>query len=243
VLVNRVGLRLRVSDFFNIVYSRVRRVLRIGLPAAAENVCYWTAFMFVTRQVAGPGEQSLAIQQYTMQLQRVVIIFSIAIGLATEILVGHHVGAGQMELAYKQPIASVRTGVLLATALVALIALASPWLAAAFTQDPQVVAGCVLLMRMSVVIEAGRVFNIVLINSLRATGDVRFPIQMAVVSMWFVWVPMAWCAVHWGFGLVGVWVAMATDEWVRGLMMLRRWRQRTWVPFAERSREQVLSAQ
>jgi Na+-driven multidrug efflux pump len=93
---------------------------------------------------------------------------------------------------------------------------------------------------MSIPLEAGRVFNIVVINSLRATGDVRFPIKMAVVSMWFVWVPLAWLAVKLGWGLPGIWLAMCTDEWFRGLSMFRRWRRRTWVPFAMRSRSNVV---
>jgi Na+-driven multidrug efflux pump len=29
-------------------------------------------------------------------------------------------------------------------------------------------------------------------------------------------------------GLVGVWIAFASDEWLRGLLMLLRWRSRAW---------------
>ena len=42
-----------------------------------------------------------------------------------------------------------------------------------------------------------------------------------------------------GMGLVGVWIAMACDEWLRGLMMYRRWKQRKWVKYAERTRAKV----
>ena len=29
-------------------------------------------------------------------------------------------------------------------------------------------------------------------------------------------------------GLVGVWIAFASDEWIRGIIMLKRWKSRAW---------------
>ncbi len=50
----------------------------------------------------------------------------------------------------------------------------------------------------------------IVISSLRATGDVGFPIQMAVLSMWCVWVPLAWLlGLKLGLGLAGIWIAHA----------------------------------
>lgn len=238
-LSSRTGLKLRPRDFAFPEFGRVRRVLRIGLPAAAENICYWTAFMFVTRQVATLGAEKLAAQEYTLQIQCFVIMFTMAIAMANEIMVGHFVGTGKLDAAYRRTQASVRMGLLIAIGTVILAASATPWLIGHFTRNQRIAESCTWLMRISIVLEGGRVFNLVVINALRATGDAKFPFRMAVLSMWFVWVPMAWGAVHFGFGLIGVWVAMTADEWIRGLMMLHRWRKRKWVPFAEHSRRQV----
>jgi Na+-driven multidrug efflux pump len=106
-----------------------------------------------------------------------------------------------------------------------------------------IIAGAVVLVRLSVLLEPGRVFNLVVINSLRATGDVGFPIKMAVLSMWLVWVPLAWLlGVKLGWGLPGVWLAMTIDEWTRGVLMYRRWKARKWVKYAERSRAHLSPA-
>lgn len=241
-LTNRIGLKLKPRDFVFLEWGRVRSVLRIGLPAAAENICYWTAFMFVTRQVATLGAEKLAVQEYTLQIQYIAIMFTMAIALANEIMVGHFVGAGKLDSAYRQTLASVRIGLFIAIGTAILVALAAPWLIGRFTDNRRIVEACTWLIRISIVLEGGRVFNLVVINALRATGDVKFPFRMALLSMWLVWVPMAWGAVHFGFGLNGVWVAMAADEWIRGLVMLHRWRKRKWVPFAEHSRRLVNTA-
>lgn len=239
VLSHRIGMKLRPRDFAFLEWSKVRIVLRIGMPAAAENLTYWTAFMFVTRQVATLGAEKLAAQEYTMQIQCLVIMFTMAIALANEIMVGHAVGAGKLDSAYRQTLASVRTGLLIALGTVIVVALATPWLVGRFTDNRRIVESCTWLIRIAIVLEGGRVFNLIVINALRATGDTKFPFRMALLSMWLVWVPMAWGAVHFGFGLAGVWVAMTADEWIRGLLMLHRWRKRKWVPFAEHSRSQV----
>lgn len=241
-LSERIKFRLAARDFIALDRRRIRSVLRIGLPAAAENVCYWVAFMFVTRQVATLGPGQLAAQEYTMQIQCFVIMFTMAIALANEIMVGHFVGAGRLDSAYLRTLASVRMGLFVAFGAVILVALATPWLVGRFTPDRGIVESCSWLTRIAIVLEGGRVFNLIVINALRATGDAKFPFRMAVLSMWMVWVPMAWGAVHFGFGLPGVWAAMTADEWIRGLLMLHRWRKRKWVPSAVRSFQQVGAA-
>jgi Na+-driven multidrug efflux pump len=236
----RTHLRLRLRDFFQIASSRVVRILRIGLPAAGENLCYWIAFMLVTTFVAKLGADSLATQSYTLQLQRMVMLFSIAIGLGTEILIGHLVGAGEFEAAYRELLRSLRTGLMTATGVILILALSAPWAIRCFTTNATIVGGAVVLLRMSIVLEPGRVFNLIVINSLRATGDVGFPIRMAVLSMWFVWVPLAWLlGIKLGWGLPGIWIAMTIDEWTRGILMYRRWKSRRWVQSAHRSRAHV----
>jgi putative MATE family efflux protein len=235
-----IHLRLRIADFFTIQWGRVRRILHIGLPAAGEQVCYWSAFIVVTTFVARMGPEKLAVQSYTLTIQRFAMLFSFSIGLGTEILIGHLVGAGQFEEAYRKLLRSVRTGLILVTIVIIGVAAAGPHILGRFTQDAAIISTGSLLLRLAILLEPGRVFNVIVISSLRATGDVGFPIQMAVLSMWCVWVPLAWfLGLKLGLGLVGVWIAMITDEWLRGLLMYWRWKKRRWVKYAQRSRARV----
>jgi len=236
----RTHLRLRARDFFCIVWAKVGRILRIGLPAAGENMNYWLALMTVTTFTARLGGDSLAIQSYSLQIERVVLLFSLSLGLGTEILIGHLVGAGQFEEAYHTLLKSVRTGLILVSCAILPIALLAPYALGGFTNDVAIIAGGTLLLRLGILLEPGRVFNVIVINSLRATGDVWFPISMCAFSTWCVWVPLAWLlAIKLGLGMAGIWISMIVDEWLRGLMMLRRWKQRHWMESARRSHEMV----
>ena len=98
-----------------------------------------------------------------------------------------------------------------------------------------------MLLWMSIFYEPGRVFNIVIINALRATGDARFPVQIGACSQWLFSVPLCWLlGVKFHWGLPGIWLAMMIEEWFRGMVMYRRWKKRDWMKYAQRSREKVL---
>ncbi|MBI3886952.1 MAG: MATE family efflux transporter, partial [Opitutae bacterium] len=240
LLDRRLGLRLRARDFFRAPVARIRRILHIGLPAAGEHMSYWVSLMVITSFAARLGGESLATMTYTQNVQRLVILFSIALGLGTEIFVGRLIGAGEFEEAYRQVLKNIRTGLLVSTGAILLVAAAAEPLLGLFSPDAAVVAGGALLLRLSVLYEPGRVFNIVGINALRATGDARFPVQIATCSQWLLSVPLCWLfGLRLGWGLPGIWVAMMLEEWLRGLIMYRRWKRRDWLKYARRSRDQV----
>lgn len=236
----RVKLSLKLRDFFALSRQRMEGILHIGLPAAGEQASWFLAFMTITAFTARMGDQALATQSYSFQLVWVVVLCSVAIGLATEIVVGHMVGAGQFEEAYRQLLRSLRVGFVIAIAVAALVALLSPWLLGLFTQDPTIIATGVVLMRIGLLLEPGRVFNLVVINALRASGDARYPVLIGFFSIWGVLAFGSWLlGTYFGLGLVGVWIAMTMDEWLRGLLMYRRWRQRKWLKYAQRTHAKV----
>ncbi|WP_415907314.1 MATE family efflux transporter [Oleiharenicola sp. Vm1] len=240
LLDRRLKLMLRARDFVDIRLDRIKRILHIGLPAAGEHMSYWVSLMVITSFVARLGAESLAMMTYTRQAQLLVILFSIALGLGTELLIGRLVGAGDFAGAYREVMRSVRIGFAISTAAIVIVAACGKPLLSQFSHDPVVITGGAVLLLMSIPYEPGRVLNIVIINALRATGDARFPISIAMVSQWCFSVPLCWLfGLKLGWGLPGVWVAMMIEEWARGLMMLWRWRKRSWLPYAQRSRDAV----
>jgi Na+-driven multidrug efflux pump len=44
-----------------------------------------------------------------------------------------------------------------------------------------------------------------------------------------------------GLGLMGIWIAYASDEWLRGLLMWRRWVTLGWVPHAREAHRRLRS--
>ena len=64
---------------------------------------------------------------------------------------------------------------------------------------------------------------------MRAAGDVKFPTYLGMASMWGVSVLLGYLfGIVFDFGLVGIWIAMALDEIVRGVVVYIRWKRGTW---------------
>jgi Na+-driven multidrug efflux pump len=102
----------------------------------------------------------------------------------------------------------------------------------AFTRDPVVIQAAQTLLWISVLLETGRVFNLVLNGVLRSTGDAVYPAAASIGSQLLV-LGVGSLVLGRHFGLVGIWFAYAADEWIRGLLMYWRWHKGGWLPFAE----------
>jgi Na+-driven multidrug efflux pump len=220
-----LGLRLQAADFWRLQREPLAAILRIGGPGAAETILYRAAFFVSVVAVSRLGESALAAHTYASQLSYWVLVPGLALGLSVEVVVARHVGAGQHAQAHAVVRRSLAWG--LPTAVLAALAmgLAAPWVLGGFTQTPQLLQLAGVLLLWQVLVEPGRTLNLVLVNALRATGDVRYPFMAGAASLVLVlaggswWLGSAW-------GVVGVWLAYAADEWLRGLLMAWRWWQR-----------------
>jgi Na+-driven multidrug efflux pump len=240
---SRLNLSLRAPDWWRLVRAPLATVLHIGIPGAAENIAWRLAFMVSLAAVAQLGALSLATHAYTVQFMHVILIFGLAIAFAAEILVGHMIGAGALHEAHRLVRKSLALGLVVAVIVATGFAVAGPWLMRQFTSDPAIIElGCMLLW-WTVLVEPGRVFNLVVINALRATGDARYPVVAGAASMAVVLAGGSWfLGVQLGWGLVGVWVAYAADEWIRGLLMWRRWATLGWLPHARAAHRRLRHA-
>jgi len=239
----RLGLVPRASDWWRLPRAELAAVLHIGLPGAAENIAWRLCFMVSLAVAARLGATALATHAYVMQIMNGVLLFGAATGVAIEIVVGHLAGAGQLHEAYRLVRKALVAGLVVSTSLALGVALSGPWLLGLFTRDATIIASGATLLWLTVLVESGRTFNLVVINALRATGDARYPLLAGVASLVGVLAGGSWfLGAHMGWGLVGLWIAYAADEWLRGLLMWRRWARHEWVPFARATRRRLRAA-
>jgi Na+-driven multidrug efflux pump len=70
----------------------------------------------------------------------------------------------------------------------------------------------------------------VLSGAMRGAGDTKTTMLIGFVSMYLVRVPLVWIiGVELGYGLVGVWYALATELMFRGALNLARFMQGGWM--------------
>lgn len=229
ILYRRMPARIRNRDYVTWNGTYVKQIMSVGLPAAGEHLSWQSHYLMVVSFVNMIGVTALNTHVYVMNVSNYFMALALAIGAGTEIIVGQMVGSGDMNAAYRRLMKSVRISFLITLGIVGVASLFRHEMIGMFTEDSDIIAVGATIFLLSVVLEPGRTFNIVIINSLRAAGDARFPVLMGVLSMWGVAVPLAYLlGVHFGIGLLGIWIAFAADEWLRGIIMLLRWRSRVW---------------
>jgi putative MATE family efflux protein len=239
----RLGLRPVWSDWWRVNKAQLWPVLHIGLPGAAENMAWEVAFMCSVAAVGVMGTQALATQSYVLQFNMWILISGAAIGITVEMLVGHMVGARQWRQAHTLVRRAQKLGFFITLLVACAMALGAPWLLRWFTQDPRIIEEGVTLLWLSILLETGRTFNLIVIAALRATGDSRYPFYAGVGSMALVLAGGSWLlGVHWQLGLPGVWMAYAADEWIRGMLMWRRWLSLGWLPHARATHARLRGA-
>lgn len=239
----RLALVPQAADWWRLRRAELAAVAHIGLPGAAENIVYRLSFM-VSIGVAGSlGARALATHAYAQQVTGIGLLFGVATGLSAEIVVGHLIGAGHLRQAHGLVRRALARGLAVSVAVATLAALAGPWVLRLFTDDAAIIHDAGVLLWLTVLLEPGRTFNIVVINALRAAGDARYPVLAGAASMVIVLAGGSWLlGSHLGWGLPGLWIAYAADEWLRGLLMWRRWETLAWVPHARASRRRLAAA-
>ena len=229
LLYRRLPMKIAVEDYLNFNKSFIKKILKIGVPSAGENVVYNTSQMAITVIIGLMGAMALTTRVYTFNIMSFMMLFGIAIGQGTQILIGYKVGAREFDKAYHQLLKSLKLSIIITMAITVIIVSIREPILGVFTTNKEIIREGSKVLLLCLILEPGRTFNIVVISSLRAAGDAVFPVKMAFVSMWGISVPLAYIlGIKMGFGLSGVWIAFIVDEWFRGIIMYIRWKSRAW---------------
>jgi len=98
-----------------------------------------------------------------------------------------------------------------------------------FTDNQAIIDLAKIIVIIDIALELGRGVNILIGNTLKAAGDIRFPVFFAIIISWTVMIPLGYLfGVYFELGLVGIWIALAVDEVVRGVILSFRWYSRKW---------------
>lgn len=208
----------------------IGKIMRIGIPGATETFLYNLSQLVITSIVLNfLSEEELIAKTYVQNITMFFYIFSLSIGQASQILIGHLIGAGKTDEAYRRGLASYRRALLITLSVCAVGTLLRYPLLGIFTDNPTVIEFGAGVLLINLALEFGRTTNLVLIACLRGTGDVYFPTACAVFSNWTLSVLGSYLlAVVCGLGLYGLWIALAADEAVRGVLMILRWKSGKW---------------
>ena len=164
-------------------FNVIKNLLSIGIPTAGENLAWNVGQLMILSMVNALGTSYIASRTYLMLVATFVMTFSISLGQGTAIQVGQLVGAHEPEEAYKKCFKSLKLSIILAFIVTSIVVLFKRNIMGIFTTDPTILEISLKVFPLMIILEVGRVFNIVIINSLHAAGDIKFPMFMGIILL------------------------------------------------------------
>lgn len=210
--------------------ARLRRLLDIGYPAAAEQVVFQVGF-FIFLMLIGNfyGTEAFAAYNVGGNLLMVCITVGFGFSIAGSTLVGQHLGAGDYPGATRSGWRACALATLTMGGLGFLVALFAGELAAYFIGDePLTVRYTIILIYVLGAMMPLLAVEFALGGALRGAGDTRFPLIATLCGLIGVRCGLAVLFTYMELPVVWVYSAMVGDFLVKAVMLVVRFRRGRW---------------
>ncbi len=202
----------------------LHKILYISIPTGLENSIFQIGKLIVSTMTAGLGTVVITANAITNSIAGFQNIPSNSIGTGLVTVTGQAIGAGDEKTAYKLIKKFMKMSYLYTTILGVLIFIFPEQICHIYKLSPETTELVVIVLRFNCIMSIlAHTPSFALPNALRAAGDVRFTMSIAIASMWIFRIGFAYIlGIKLGFGLLGIWAAMTIDWIVRSICYVSR---------------------
>lgn len=208
----------------------IQKILNIGVPNGLENSMFQVGKILVASLIATYGSTSIAANAVSNTVATFQIIPGVTIGLAVITVVGQCIGAKNYEESKqytKKLLFLSHAGIIVLNAVIILLLPIILNLYNLSDETYQMARQIIILHGIVAMIIWPESFT--LPNSLRASNDVKFTMLTSILSMWLCRIGMSYIlGTYFHLGVLGVWMAMMVDWFVRASIFLFRYKNERW---------------
>jgi len=204
--------------------DRLRRLFRLGLPAALQLTLEVGVFAAATALAARLEAFALAAHQIALTAASITFMVPLGIASAGAVRVGQAVGRRDPHGAGAAGWAAIIFGgaFMLAAGLAFVIApraIVSP-----FTNDAAVIATAMRLLLVAAAFQLFDGLQVVTTGVMRGLGDTRTPMLCHLLGLWGLGLPLGWAlAFPAGLGIVGMWIGLSAGLIAVGGVLVGVW--------------------
>ncbi|ACZ43136.1 MATE efflux family protein [Thermobaculum terrenum ATCC BAA-798] len=182
-------------------------VMRIGVPAAMEQVMISAGFFVLSVIVAHLGTDILAAYRITFTALSFSFLPGIGFAIAATTLVGQSVGARRVREGESAARVATLWAMIWMGTIGAVLFLGAESIMGLFSQDPEVVGIGASALRLVALAQPFWAIEFVQAGAIRGTGDTWYPMVVNTLGMWGT-VAISWALVRFTeLSLVGVWLS------------------------------------
>ena len=224
---------LRVCDYLHWKFDKVyiEKILAIGIPSGLENGMFQLGKILVQSLIAAFGTYSIAANAVSNNLAQMQIIPGMAISLAMVTVVGQCVGANDYIQAKYYIKKLMKITYVSMFVLIVFILLLTPIILSFYSLSKETMDlayQCIFFHGIVGALIWPTAFTFP--NALRASNDAKYTMIVSAVSMLTFRLCLSYILGQYcGLGLLGVWLAMFVDWFVRCIFFVWRYLSGKWM--------------
>ncbi|MFT6432115.1 MAG: MATE family multidrug resistance protein [Candidatus Azotimanducaceae bacterium] len=209
-------------------WTRIKPLLIIGLPIGASIFSEVGLFSFTTLLLGRFGADTVAAHNIAMNLNGVLFMPAMALGMAATIRIGFRVGAAEITDARITAALAIATTVVIALLGSVFIYFFRFDLANLYTQDSNIADQASVLLLFVTFFLIFDAIQSTSAGALRGFKDTRVPMWIAIFSFWVIGLPME-CILGFGWigepmGVYGFWIGLSIGVGTAALLLsIRLW--------------------
>ena len=216
----------KIANFMD----KTGKLFNIGLNAFIEQIFLRFGFFIYAKVVAGLGTAEFAAHQVCMNIMTISFGFGDGLQVANTSLVGQSLGQRRSDLAIVYTRISQLIGITIALILCFAVSFFSNPLVNIFSNDIEVIELASIPMKILGITILFQIPQVIIVGALRGAGDVRFVAWMMLFCVgiirpflsYFLAYPLGW-------GLIGAWIGLFLDQFMRFLISFVRFHGGHWL--------------
>jgi MATE family, multidrug efflux pump len=208
--------------------SRIWRLFRLGLPAAAQILVEIGVFAVATALIGRLDAVSLAAHQIALNTVSFTFMVPLGVGAAAAVRVGQALGKGQAKAAEDAGWAALVLGAAFMACAAVVLWVAPELIARVYSPDRAVIRAGASLLVIGGFFQLFDGLQTVATGALRGAGDTHSPMICHLLAYWVLGLPIGYylCFSR-GWGARGLWMGLALALILIGVVLALVWHRKT----------------
>jgi len=223
------AINLNLETVKRLEFTYIPRVIKVGIPAALERLAISGGQLIYARSIVLLGTIPYAAHAISINAEAISYMPGYGFAMAATTLVGQNMGAGKPDVAERSVWETLRIGSAIMGFMGVLFFLFPEFFMRIYTNELEVIALGRVTLRTMGIAQIPLAVGFIIPGALRGAGDTRSVLYSTIIGMWGVRLGVTYILVYWfQMGLLGAWLAMAADWFLRSVYVLARFKSGSW---------------
>ena len=223
---NWISLELKDLKFD---YFTSKRILKVGIPAAVEQLGLRIGMLIFEMMVISLGNLSYAAHKIALTAESISFNLGFAFSFAASALVGQELGKGSSQKALKDGYICTIIAMIVMSTFGLLFFIIPQFLVSLFTKDKDVIELATMALKIVSICQPFSGASMVLAGALRGAGDTKSVLLITYLGIFLIRIPITYLFLDvLNFGLAGAWIVMTIDLAIRSSLAFYIFRRGKW---------------